>query len=62
MEWDAAWANNLDPSGRAALGVHLSAYANHADASAGAAMMPPNIIGNIPRIIEIGSPGVAIHS
>ncbi|KAB2080804.1 hypothetical protein ES319_A05G091200v1 [Gossypium barbadense] len=27
VEWDVAWKNNLDPSGRAALGVHLSAYA-----------------------------------
>ncbi|OIV95512.1 hypothetical protein TanjilG_25183 [Lupinus angustifolius] len=26
IEWDAAWSNNLDPSGRAALGVHVSAY------------------------------------
>ncbi|KAL9276004.1 Asparagine synthetase [glutamine-hydrolyzing] 2-like protein [Drosera capensis] len=26
VEWDAAWANNLDPSGRAALGVHEAAY------------------------------------
>lgn len=26
VEWDAAWSNNLDPSGRAALGVHVSAY------------------------------------
>ncbi|KAH6796641.1 asparagine synthetase 3 [Perilla frutescens var. hirtella] len=26
VEWDAAWSKNLDPSGRAALGVHLSAY------------------------------------
>jgi len=28
VEWDAAWSNNLDPSGRAALGVHISAYEN----------------------------------
>ncbi|CAL5202536.1 unnamed protein product [Lathyrus oleraceus] len=26
IEWDASWSNNLDPSGRAALGVHVSAY------------------------------------
>lgn len=26
MEWDAAWSKNLDPSGRAALGVHEAAY------------------------------------
>lgn len=26
IAWDKAWAGNLDPSGRAALGVHDSAY------------------------------------
>lgn len=26
IEWDAQWLKNLDPSGRAALGVHQSAY------------------------------------
>ncbi|XP_010422871.1 PREDICTED: asparagine synthetase [glutamine-hydrolyzing] 3 isoform X2 [Camelina sativa] len=26
VEWDAAWSQNLDPSGRAALGVHVAAY------------------------------------
>ncbi len=26
IAWDKAWADNLDPSGRAALGVHDSAY------------------------------------
>ncbi|GLJ11303.1 hypothetical protein SUGI_0151460 [Cryptomeria japonica] len=28
VEWDAAWSNHVDPSGRAALGVHASAYAD----------------------------------
>uniref|UniRef100_A0A8N4EUW2 Asparagine synthetase [glutamine-hydrolyzing] 2 isoform X2 n=1 Tax=Elaeis guineensis var. tenera TaxID=51953 RepID=A0A8N4EUW2_ELAGV len=26
VEWDAAWSKNLDPSGRAAVGVHTAAY------------------------------------
>ncbi|CAA7036644.1 unnamed protein product [Microthlaspi erraticum] len=26
VEWDASWSNNMDPSGRAAIGVHVSAY------------------------------------
>ncbi|KAL3622078.1 Asparagine synthetase [Castilleja foliolosa] len=26
VEWDAEWSKNLDPSGRAALGVHVAAY------------------------------------
>lgn len=28
VEWDASWSKNLDPSGRAALGVHADAYKN----------------------------------
>ncbi|KAG9141757.1 hypothetical protein Leryth_018137 [Lithospermum erythrorhizon] len=28
IEWDASWSNNPDPSGRAAIGVHNSAYEN----------------------------------
>lgn len=26
VEWDASWSKNLDPSGRAALGVHAASY------------------------------------
>lgn len=32
IAWDKAWANNLDPSGRAATGVHDSAYEANASA------------------------------
>uniref|UniRef100_A0A0D2PXJ4 Asparagine synthetase [glutamine-hydrolyzing] n=1 Tax=Gossypium raimondii TaxID=29730 RepID=A0A0D2PXJ4_GOSRA len=56
VEWDAAWKNNLDPSGRAALGVHLSAY----NAETPLSNMPSQVIDNIPRMIEF--PGVAIQS
>lgn len=28
VEWDKAWAGNLDPSGRAALGCHDDAYSD----------------------------------
>lgn len=31
VEWDAAWSKNLDPSGRAALGVHAAAYRDAVD-------------------------------
>ena len=34
VEWDAAWSKNPDPSGRAALGVHASAYEEAADVNA----------------------------
>ncbi|KAM7262251.1 hypothetical protein ACFE04_021328 [Oxalis oulophora] len=33
VEWDASWSNNLDPSGRAALGVHADAYGKSGDAN-----------------------------
>ncbi|XP_024358252.1 asparagine synthetase [glutamine-hydrolyzing] 2 [Physcomitrium patens] len=38
VAWDEAWANNLDPSGRAALGCHDSAYTDkHSEKAAPAA-------------------------
>lgn len=37
IAWDKAWANNLDPSGRAATGVHDSAYQGEAPAVGSAA-------------------------
>lgn len=61
IEWDAEWANNLDPSGRAALGVHLSAYEKQAAAS-NAVKAPPKVIDNIPRMMEVATPGLAITS
>ncbi|KAH1225887.1 Asparagine synthetase [glutamine-hydrolyzing] 2 [Glycine max] len=51
VEWDAAWSNNLDPSGRAALGVHASAYGNQVKA-----VEPEKII---PKM-EVSPLGVAI--
>ncbi|KAH9661939.1 Asparagine synthetase (glutamine-hydrolyzing) 1 [Citrus sinensis] len=61
VEWDAEWANNLDPSGRAALGVHLSAYEKQVAAS-NAVKAPPKVIDNIPRMMEAAAPGLAITS
>ena len=31
VEWDASWSKNPDPSGRAALGVHVAAYEESLD-------------------------------
>ncbi|KAF5751358.1 putative asparagine synthetase [Tripterygium wilfordii] len=59
VEWDAAWSNNLDPSGRAALGVHLSAYA---PTSSAAGIVPPNMTDSIHRMVELSAPGLAIQS
>ena len=57
IEWDASWSNNLDPSGRAALGVHLSAYDQKLPSTGN---LGPNIIDIVPRIVSV--PGVAIRS
>jgi asparagine synthase (glutamine-hydrolysing) len=57
VEWDDAWSKNLDPSGRAALGVHQSAYENQA-----ASVSNTLIIDNVPLKMEVSTPGVAILS
>ncbi|MBA0557977.1 hypothetical protein Golob_015018 [Gossypium lobatum] len=56
VEWDTAWKYNLDPSGRAALGVHLSAY----DAETPLSNKPSKVIDGMPRMMAF--PGVAIQS
>jgi len=57
IEWDASWSNNLDPSGRAALGVHLSAYDKQLS-SAASGTLAPKIINNATRIISV-APSIA---
>ena len=59
VEWDAAWSKNLDPSGRAALGVHAAAYGDETNGVNNVA--PPKIIDSIPRM-EVSTPGVKILS
>ncbi|CAK9313205.1 unnamed protein product [Citrullus colocynthis] len=48
VEWDAAWSKNIDPSGRAALGVHATAYGD--EASGINDVIQPKIIDTIPRM------------
>ncbi|VVB00958.1 unnamed protein product [Arabis nemorensis] len=51
VEWDASWSNNMDPSGRAALGVHLSAY----EGKKVALPSPPHkAIGDMPMMMGQG--------
>lgn len=59
VEWDAAWSKNLDPSGRAALGVHVSAYEHEATGMNGA--VPAKMIDTVPRM-KVSTPGVKILS
>lgn len=60
VEWDSAWSKNLDPSGRAALGVHLSAY--DPQLSSVSAGNGPAIINNVPRMMELTTPELTIRS
>ncbi|KAF5760845.1 putative asparagine synthase (glutamine-hydrolyzing) [Helianthus annuus] len=52
IEWDASWSNNLDPSGRAALGVHNAAYKKN-PGSISSANLEPSIVENVPRMMDI---------
>jgi len=68
VEWDAAWSKNLDPSGRAALGVHVSAYADEAtnvnsivQATNVNSIVPSKMIDTIPRM-EVSTSGLKILS
>ncbi|KAL2629960.1 hypothetical protein R1flu_014646 [Riccia fluitans] len=51
VAWDEAWSKNLDPSGRAALGVHDSAYTEQEGKSAPAPVIE-NGSGKIHRLTD----------
>ena len=57
MEWDAAWLKNLDPSGRAALGVHEAAYEEAPEANNVTAVsdsfkvFPDGIVGKTATVV-----------
>ena len=59
IEWDQGWSKNLDPSGRAALGVHNSAYDRHAVSSKN---IPVNVAADMPRIIGVAGPELTIQT
>ncbi|KAG1338028.1 Asparagine synthetase [glutamine-hydrolyzing] [Cocos nucifera] len=61
IEWDSQWSNNLDPSGRAALGVHVSAYDPQAPASS-AGKGPAKITHKKPRMVEVAAPSLTIQT
>lgn len=65
VEWDEAWSNNLDPSGRAALGVHLSAYGKQVQVqalSSSPEISPSEIIEESNPAMKAGPSGLAIKS
>jgi asparagine synthase (glutamine-hydrolysing) len=61
IEWDAQWSGNLDPSGRAALGVHESAY-DPQPQKIPASILTGAATSSKQRIIEVAAPGVTIQS
>ncbi|KNA18676.1 hypothetical protein SOVF_068530 [Spinacia oleracea] len=60
IEWDQSWSTNLDPSGRAAHGVHNSAYERQPSGSN--INIPAKIIGDMPRMIGVSAPELVIKS
>ena len=61
IEWDASWSKNLDPSGRAALGVHNDAYKQQKVAPIAAGNLATSLIDDVPRTMDIQAPGVVIR-
>ncbi|XP_077239424.1 asparagine synthetase [glutamine-hydrolyzing] isoform X3 [Tasmannia lanceolata] len=59
LEWDAKWSNNPDPSGRAALGVHVSAY-DPISSSIPLGKVSSNIVNKKPRMVELNPPSLTI--
>jgi len=62
IEWDAQWSNNLDPSGRAALGVHASAYEHTTVPPSLSAGKSASEMNKKARIIDVPTQGVIISS
>ena len=60
IKWDAQWLSNLDPSGRAALGVHASAYDPLLPASLAAGKGAAKITNKKGRMVDVTAPGVII--
>ncbi|XP_077239307.1 asparagine synthetase [glutamine-hydrolyzing]-like [Tasmannia lanceolata] len=59
LEWDAEWSNNPDPSGRAALGVHVSAY-DPISSSIPLGNVSSKIVNKKPRMVELNPPSLTI--
>ncbi|KAK4492098.1 hypothetical protein RD792_002895 [Penstemon davidsonii] len=51
VEWDESWSKNLDPSGRAAIGVHNSAYEKHLTTSVANADLTSKIMESSPPLV-----------
>lgn len=58
--WDASWSKNLDPSGRAATGVHNSAYEKHL-ANGNLTTSSNKIIDSVALMDGVGAPELTIR-
>ena len=61
IEWDASWSKNLEPSGRAAVGVHNSAYEELLPPVANG-NLAPTMIDDVPRMVGIPAKELTIQS
>ncbi|XP_017236614.1 asparagine synthetase [glutamine-hydrolyzing] [Daucus carota subsp. sativus] len=61
VEWDASWSSNLDPSGRAALGIHDSAYETKLSSTVNT-NLATKIVDTVPQMMERSSTQVTIQS
>ncbi|KAG1365691.1 putative Asparagine synthetase [glutamine-hydrolyzing] [Cocos nucifera] len=62
IEWDSQWSNNLDPSGRAALGVHVSAYDPQLPTSPSPGKGPAKITNKMARVVVVTAPSLTIKT
>lgn len=62
IEWDSQWSNNIDPSGRAAIGVHVSAYDSQVPTSLSAGKGPAKMTNKKPRMVEVTAPSLTIKT
>lgn len=62
IEWDAQWSKILDPSGRAALGVHLSAYDPQESITIAAGKGSAKINSKKPRMGDLAAKELIVSS
>lgn len=60
VEWDSSWSKNLDPSGRAAIGVHNSAYGDKKTHTVANGNLMSKIVDGIP--VGVSPPELSIQS
>lgn len=61
VAWDESWSKNLDPSGRAAIGVHYSPYEKRATVVANG-KLTTKVTEPVARVMETTAPGLTIRS